>query len=747
MIKKGLVAFLLVGILSFGMVFVAEAEENEYETLQIETEETETISISDIVGDGDIELDNDELFSQYVDNAFHSGGVSLFSLNEGDYLTGKDKILYDKMYEFIVSAAKGEQAESVLNVPMYELLGKECSEGYFKLTSEELGLDYIHEDGKANSNLNKALNNMFKCDTATVLYSLMADWPYELYWYDKATGLSQVNKNVGDASSLKISSADPNCIFVPESYCKQITFYVSADYSLTGESGTTAFNQEQMKSVSVAVENAKKVVEQAAGLNDYEKLDYYRGWICANVKYNFDALADDTPYGDPWQVIYVFDEDSSTNVVCEGYAKAFQYLCDNTAFDSEDIYCICAEGNVASSSTSGPHMWNIVHMDDEYNYLVDLTWSDDSYYGDRQFFMLGAYSIYENSGYVFDNIIRVTYTYDMRQMMAVYPEEALQIRLGTSYYENECRVEELALNVEDGYIGLVIRAVLPVQVFDQYGHLMNSSRIIIRNTATTESSIISTSDRSRCRKVDGSFLNVYDIWIPVNAKEMSDTYEISVFDNDNNEHIFSNKNSNEYGHYLCSVMAYIEEVLKDSWSTGNEQETALIKSYAYDMKTYGLCAQDYFGYDSSINMEQLVEAEYGTVEENCYVLPEGMSCIGSSLLMEEYVTVRTYFALDDDMYNQYTMVFVDTNANENYQLEKIASGIYYMDYPITDMSKLYTVHSLEFGVGDGCYVDFNVANYCLLARENGSSKLNNLLNSLYLYYSAYGRLVDYYVGD
>lgn len=28
------------------------------------------------------------------------------------------------------------------------------------------------------------------------------------------------------------------------------------------------------------------------------------------------------------ELIWVFDGDSSTNVVCEGYAKAFQYLCD-----------------------------------------------------------------------------------------------------------------------------------------------------------------------------------------------------------------------------------------------------------------------------------------------------------------------------------------------------------------------------------------------------------------------------------
>ena len=46
-----------------------------------------------------------------------------------------------------------------------------------------------------------------------------------------------------------------------------------------------------------------------------------------NIKYPW-VGNNGLPYGDPWQLIYVFDDDPDTNVVCEGYAKAFKYEAD-----------------------------------------------------------------------------------------------------------------------------------------------------------------------------------------------------------------------------------------------------------------------------------------------------------------------------------------------------------------------------------------------------------------------------------
>lgn len=56
--------------------------------------------------------------------------------------------------------------------------------------------------------------------------------------------------------------------------------------------------------------------------------------------------------------------------VCNGYAKAAQYLLNNYG-----IRCIIVNGTAAGN----PHAWNIVEMYGEY-YHMDVTWGDPSYY-------------------------------------------------------------------------------------------------------------------------------------------------------------------------------------------------------------------------------------------------------------------------------------------------------------------------------------------------------------------------------
>ena len=107
-------------------------------------------------------------------------------------------------------------------------------------------------------------------------------------------------------------------------------FAVAADYA-----GADAYtvDTEKTGATQVAVQNAKQIVEQNAALTDYDKLVAYRDAICSLVDYNHEAADNDgTPYGDPWQMIYVFDGDPDTKVVCEGYSKAFQYLFDISSF-------------------------------------------------------------------------------------------------------------------------------------------------------------------------------------------------------------------------------------------------------------------------------------------------------------------------------------------------------------------------------------------------------------------------------
>lgn len=71
-------------------------------------------------------------------------------------------------------------------------------------------------------------------------------------------------------------------------------------------------------------------------------------------------------------IVGVFDDNSSTDVVCEGYAKAFQFLCRYAGLES--IYAV---GWSTSGSSSGGHAWNLVKIDGNW-YNVDTTWDDSN---------------------------------------------------------------------------------------------------------------------------------------------------------------------------------------------------------------------------------------------------------------------------------------------------------------------------------------------------------------------------------
>lgn len=121
-----------------------------------------------------------------------------------------------------------------------------------------------------------------------------------------------------------------------------------------------------------AAANAQSIVDLYQDRSDYEKVIAYAEEICALNTYNKEAADSDkkNDYSqkniNPWRYIYVFDRDPDTNVVCSGYAHAFQYLCDLGG-----IECYYVTGSIKE----GYHAWNIVVIDGE-NYLVDVTACD-----------------------------------------------------------------------------------------------------------------------------------------------------------------------------------------------------------------------------------------------------------------------------------------------------------------------------------------------------------------------------------
>ena len=236
-----------------------------------------------------------------------------------------------------------------------------------------------------------------------LLSRLLSQMPFELYWFDKtytnAFSLAYSITGSGYATSGSVSVS------------VTVKMIVSKDYAPSDTSGDYTIDSDKIGKINTAVANATKIVSDNAGKTDYEKLVANREKICNLVSYNKDANTEGYTYGDPWQLIYVFDGDESTNVVCEGYSKAFKYLCDLSAF-TNDITCSLVTGRIAGGTGPGPLMWNVVAIGDS-NYLVDVTNCDTRTVGaPDQLFLCGVSGSVNGSYTATVGSSSIIYTYD-----------------------------------------------------------------------------------------------------------------------------------------------------------------------------------------------------------------------------------------------------------------------------------------------------------------------------------------------
>ena len=219
-----------------------------------------------------------------------------------------------------------------------------------------------------------------------VWHALLSDLPYELYWHDKVIGINYA-----------YTLAAGNTPF------KDVTFSFAVAQEFRGKDMTTT----NIPNVPAAVQTARSVVAANASKADHDKLQAYRQYICDQVSYNYAAARGEyaNSYGNPWQLLWVFDGDSTTNVVCEGYAKSFKYLCDLTEESNGwtgDVETISVTGTMGTEN----HMWNIVRIGGG-NYLVDVTNCDTGMKGyPQKLFLRGA--VGDGISYTVENTV---YTY------------------------------------------------------------------------------------------------------------------------------------------------------------------------------------------------------------------------------------------------------------------------------------------------------------------------------------------------
>ena len=307
------------------------------------------------------EADNDALADAYLRRVlpgFGKGGRTLASPGAGRKRLAKQSLtgslaIYDAIKPMIEAVAAGTRTSTEFT---FDSAALGTADHWW--TPEDLGVASFDDAGLGNALLQKE-----GIDYSALVYALLEDCPYDLYWFDKTRGWGIDCIPGSDGSRVRLDSLTLS-MSVAEAYA----------------AGTYTVNARPAY-VSQAVSNINGIISNNAAKGDLDKVTAYADVICNYVEYNHPAADDstNTPYGDPWQLVWIFDGDPDTKVVCEGYAKGFKYLCDLSAFQGS-VGCILAEGMMSGGTGSGPHMWNSLKMDDGRCYLVDLTNCDA---GDR----------------------------------------------------------------------------------------------------------------------------------------------------------------------------------------------------------------------------------------------------------------------------------------------------------------------------------------------------------------------------
>lgn len=148
-----------------------------------------------------------------------------------------------------------------------------------------------------------------------------------------------------------------------------LSFVVSKSYSRDGVEGDIYLNTNKVRNTVKQMEQAaNEIINQCEGLSDYDKILYYVVSICDLTSYDNYTDADLVP-AVSHRLTGVFDNNPYTQSLCDGYAKAFKFLCDKTEWQSNLVNCFI--------STSSDHAWNMVTMDNGKTYMVDVTWADN----------------------------------------------------------------------------------------------------------------------------------------------------------------------------------------------------------------------------------------------------------------------------------------------------------------------------------------------------------------------------------
>lgn len=143
--------------------------------------------------------------------------------------------------------------------------------------------------------------------------------------------------------------------------------YVAIDVNFTASPESDTWDGDESEAYDKGVngyteaiyEQAEEILTKTEGMTTVETLAYFDYWLAWRNYYSVSAANGCSEHDAPWNLVGSL---VLHGAVCEGYAKAFQFLCQTAGIPCLQVY-------------SDTHMWNEVKVDSAW-YMVDPTWND-----------------------------------------------------------------------------------------------------------------------------------------------------------------------------------------------------------------------------------------------------------------------------------------------------------------------------------------------------------------------------------
>lgn len=698
------------------------------------TKENQTVEITETVPGYTAEPSpnigsSDDLFEEYANRLFYGAKPKLRgSKNTGDKLTGQNKIIYDKVKAAAAQVADGGIPNTRVTIT-FEELGLH-SDGVYD--AEGLGLPYIYDfsTGTWNSELDEAVHGLFSFNLQLVQDSLYADCPYELYW-----------GSVFSIDGYSFSSNGREIWFDDNE--RIVSVLVQTNYRDSSDPEGFTADTNKTGAAAAAASYSQTILQGAdACSTDYKKISYFKDAICGLVEYNHDAAGNSANYPDrdPWALIYVFDQDPTTNVVCEGYSEAFQYLCSQTDFIDDSVCAYSVTGIMHLAGESGEaHKWNIVHMDDGRNYIADITNSDNGSWGQGgELFLKGAEGSV-SEGYRLPDRNETAYMYYEYDEETLTLFSAAELTLSRSDYgdgdpldvDRAAELSEISVALTD-MIGMRIHVIIDRYFVDDYDYIQFE-----HNGETVKQLVkdaVSTKDLG-----DDFYEVVFEL--PLSTTQMTDMVTFNM--------IVGGKlgESKQY-----SIKSYVEQMLEDPNLYSQEEVTL-----ATNLLHYGAYVQTYvdynvdnlpnqvdnigeFDWNDDPDLIRLSNYQHSVVAND---KDHGFLLNYATLILGSEVSLRFYYHTDDNYdVSDFNVEITDQGGNEvtyttGYNADKDLSYIMIPNIKPIDLGCMY---NLVVSAGNTRLVDLNYSplSYCYskLSREGRPEKSRDLCKALYKYYKA-----------